>query len=158
MLNSWLEIFRLIGGSALGGKINKNSMLQIRLLRVGKKHKPSFRLVLVNKGERPGKYLENLGFYTPTKKENKTENIKNDRITYWISKGAQLTPTVHNILLDARVITGKKEKIKISKKPASSGSAEGGKGTAEAPKAAAPKVEVKAEEKPAPSTNSGQAA
>jgi len=48
-------------------------MLQIRLLRVGKKHKPSFRLVLVNKGKRPGKYLENLGFYTPTKKENKSE-------------------------------------------------------------------------------------
>lgn len=132
-------------------------MLQIRLLRVGKKHKPSFRLVLVNKGKRPGKYLENLGFYTPTKKENKTENLNNEKITYWVSKGAQMTPTVHNILLDARVITGKKEKIKISKKPASSGSAEGGKGTvktSEAPKAAAPKTEapkaeVKTEEKPA---------
>ena len=115
-------------------------MLQIRLLRVGKKHKPSFRLVLVNKGKRPGKYLENLGFYTPTKKENKTENIENERITYWISKGAQLTPTVHNILLDARVITGKKEVIKISKK-------KGVEAPAASPKAAAPKVEVKAEEK-----------
>lgn len=126
-------------------------MLQIRLLRVGKKHKPSFRLVLVNKGKRPGKYLENLGFYTPTKKENKTENIKNDRITYWIGKGAQLTPTVRNILLDAKVIAGKKEKIKISKK-------KGAEKPVEAPKAAAPKVEVKKEEKPAPSTGSGQAA
>jgi small subunit ribosomal protein S16 len=110
-------------------------MLQIRLLRVGKKHKPSFRLVLVNKGKRPGKYLENLGFYTPTKKENKTENLNNEKIAYWISKGAQLTPTVHNILLDARVITGKKEAIKISKKK---GEAKPG----EAPKAAAPKAEA----------------
>lgn len=117
-------------------------MLQIRLLRVGKKHKPSFRLVLVNKGKRPGKYLENLGFYTPTKKENKTENINAEKINYWIGKGAQLTPTVHNILLDARVIAGKKEKIKISKK-------KGAEKPGEALKPAAPKAEVKAEEKPA---------
>lgn len=86
--------------------------------------------------------MENLGFYTPTKKENKTENIKNDRITYWIGKGAQLTPTVHNILLGARVITGKKQKIKISKK-------KGAEKPSEAPKAEAPKAGVKAEEKPA---------
>lgn len=111
-------------------------MLQIRLLRVGKKHKPSFRLVLVNKGKRPGKYLENLGFYTPSKKDNKVENINKEKIEYWISKGAQMTPTVHNILLDARVISGKKEKIKISKKKA-----EGKPG--EAPKAEAPKTETK---------------
>lgn len=122
-------------------------MLQIRLLRVGKKHKPSFRLVLVNKGKRPGKYLENLGFYTPTKKENKTENLNNEKITYWISKGAQMTPTVHNILLDARVITGKKEKIKISKKKGAEKPGEASK--AAAPKAEAPKAEVKAEEKAA---------
>ena len=120
-------------------EIKFNSMLQIRLLRVGKKHKPSFRLVLVNKGKRPGKYLENLGFYTPTKKENKTENLNSEKIIYWISKGAQLTSTVHNILLDARVITGKKEKIKISKK-------KGAEKPGEAPKAAAPKVETSKDE------------
>lgn len=130
-------------------------MLQIRLLRVGKKHKPSFRLVLVNKGRRPGKYLENLGFYTPTKKENKTENLNNEKINYWISKGAQLTPTVHNILLDARVITGKKEKIKISKKKEVLKPGESPK--AVAPKTEASKAEVKAEVKVAPLTDSEQA-
>lgn len=91
-------------------------MLQIRLLRVGKKHHPYFRLVLVNKGKRPGKYLENLGFYSPTDKKNRIQNLEAEKIKYWISKGAQATPTVHNILVDARVVEGAKTKIKIGKK------------------------------------------
>lgn len=90
-------------------------MLQIRLLRIGKKHHPYFRLVLVNKGKRPGKYLENLGFYSPTDKKNKVQKVETERIQYWISKGAQPTPTVHNILVGAKVIDKPKIKIKIAK-------------------------------------------
>ena len=128
-------------------------MLQIRLLRFGKKNKPSFRLILVHKGKRPGKYLEYLGSYFPLEKTKKTDNIATDRINYWISKGAQPTPTVHNILINARVITGKKVKIKISKKkgeakPVEAKPAEAAKPAA--PKAETPKVEApKTEEKPA---------
>ncbi|MBU3965342.1 30S ribosomal protein S16 [Patescibacteria group bacterium] len=87
-------------------------MLQIRLLRFGKKHKPSFRLILIEKGRRPGKYLENLGFYNPGEKKHKLEA---ERIKNWIGKGAQLTPTVHNILAEAKIIDAPKVKVKISK-------------------------------------------
>lgn len=87
-------------------------MLQIRLLRFGKKHKPSFRLILVEKGRRPGKYLENLGFYSPGGKKHKLEA---EKIKNWTGKGAQLTPTVHNILVEAKIIEGPKVKINISK-------------------------------------------
>lgn len=87
-------------------------MLQIRLLRFGKKHKPSFRLILVEKGRRPGKYLENLGFYSPGGKKHKLEV---ERIKNWIGKGAQLTPTVHNILAEAKIIGKPKIKVSISK-------------------------------------------
>lgn len=88
-------------------------MLQIRLLRFGKKHKPSFRLILVEKGRRPGKYLENLGFYGPGEKKHKLEA---EKIKIWIGRGAQLTPTVHNILAGAKIIDRPKVKISISKK------------------------------------------
>lgn len=87
-------------------------MLQIRLLRFGKKHKPSFRLILVEKGRRPGKYLENLGFYSP---EGKKHKLEVERIKNWIGRGAQLTPTVHNILAEAKIIDAPKIKVNISK-------------------------------------------
>jgi small subunit ribosomal protein S16 len=122
-------------------------MLQIRLLRVGKKHHPYFRLVLVNKGKRPGKYLENLGFYSPTDKKNRIQNLEAEKIKYWISKGAQTTPTVHNVLVDAKAISASKTKIKISKskKPAETPKTE------IKPEAAKPaEAEAKPAEKPAP--------
>ncbi len=137
-------------------------MLIIRLLRVGKKHKPYFRLVLIEKGKRPGKYKENLGFYTPGAGDKKLQNIETDKIKYWISKGAQMTPTVNNLLVGAKVIEGEKIAIKIHKKKgevkseaASTGSgqevkkAEPAVTQAEEPKAEEPKIEALVEEKPA---------
>ncbi len=135
----------------------QNSMLIIRLLRVGKKHKPYFRLVLIEKGKRPGKYKENLGFYTPGAGDKKLQNIEAEKIKYWISKGAQMTPTVNNLLVGAKVIEGEKIAIKISKGKKSApvgGSAEGGKGEVKseeakktepaAAKAEEPKIETPA--------------
>jgi len=77
---------------------------------------PYFRLILVNKGKRPGNYLENLGFYSPADKKSKVQSLEKERVSYWISKGAQPTPTVHNILVAAKAISGEKKKIKIGKK------------------------------------------
>lgn len=89
-------------------------MLKIRLLRVGRKHDPSFRLVVVDSRRAPqaGSYIENLGFRNP--KTKKTE-LKKDRIEYWISKGAQLSDSVHNLLISEKIIEGKK--IDVSAKP-----------------------------------------
>ncbi|MBU4368773.1 30S ribosomal protein S16 [Patescibacteria group bacterium] len=116
-------------------------MLIIRLLRFGKKHKPSFRLILIEKGRRPGKYLENLGFYNSGEKKHK---IEAEKIKNWIGKGAQLTATVHNILVEAKIIEGPKVKINISKSKKSL-PAEKQVGQAGFPAGAAPVVKPVAE-------------
>jgi small subunit ribosomal protein S16 len=83
-------------------------MLKIRLQRVGRVHEPSFRLVLTDSknSTKSGKYLENLGNFDARRGEK--SEFKTDRVTYWMSKGAQVTPTVHNLLISKKVITGKK--------------------------------------------------
>ena len=83
-------------------------MLKIRLQRVGRAHEPAFRLVLTDSknATKSGKVLEILGNYDARRGEK--SQFKTDRVTYWMSKGAQVTPTVHNLLISKNVITGKK--------------------------------------------------
>jgi len=92
-------------------------MLTIRLQRLGKKKQPTYRLVISEKArDTQGHALEILGHYNPVNSEKKLE-IKEDRIKYWLSKGAQTSETVHNLLVKAGVITeGKKKSVAISNK------------------------------------------
>ena len=85
-------------------------MLMIRLQRVGRKHEPVFRLVLTDSknGPKSGKYLEVLGSYDP-RNDNKIEQFNVAKIKEHISKGAQLSNTVHNFLVTKKVIEGKKK-------------------------------------------------
>lgn len=82
-------------------------MLRIRFVRTGKNNQPFFRIVLIDKKSPPrgGKPLESLGFYNPLTKE---KNIKKDRILHWISKGAQPSDTVHNLLVKEGILKAKK--------------------------------------------------
>lgn len=93
----------------------------IRLSRVGKKKQPSYRLIISEKTKDPwGKALEFLGFYNP-QTEPATVNLKKERIEYWLAKGAQASATVHNLLVNEKILTGPKvkvSKIKKSKKEA----------------------------------------
>lgn len=84
-------------------------MLMIRLQRTGRKHEPTFRVVLTDSknGPKSGKYLKNLGWYD-TRLKNKTEQIDMEQVKYWMSKGAKLSLTLHNFLVGEKVITGKK--------------------------------------------------
>ena len=73
-------------------------MLAIRLMRMGAKKRPSYRIVVKEKqSKRDGAYLENLGTYNPTR-EPAEINLKADRVQYWISKGAQPTDTVRRLI------------------------------------------------------------
>ena len=83
-------------------------MLKIRLQRVGRKHEPVFRLVLTEStnGPRSGKALEVLGSYD-SRRGDKAE-FQTNKIKEWMSKGVQLSPTVHNILVSKKVLEGKK--------------------------------------------------
>ena len=91
-------------------------MLSIKLRRVGKKKEPSFRLIIVDRKKDPwGESIENVGFYNP-RTNPKTIDLKTDRIKFWLSKGAQPTATIHNLLVDAKIISGEKQKATRGKK------------------------------------------
>ena len=83
-------------------------MLKIRLQRTGRKHKPTYRLVLADSksSAKSGKYLEMLGNYDSRHGEKSA--INSERVLHWLSVGAQASITVHNMLIDRKIITGKK--------------------------------------------------
>ena len=76
--------------------------------RTGRKHEPTYRLVLTDSknSAQSGKYLEMLGSYDS--RHGDKSDIKADRVSHWISVGAQVSHTVHNLLMDKKIITGKK--------------------------------------------------
>ncbi|MBU1102904.1 30S ribosomal protein S16 [Patescibacteria group bacterium] len=89
-------------------------MLVIRLTRIGKKNQPVYRVVLADKRRAvKGKFQEILGNYNP---RLKTKAFKAERIKYWLSKGAQASPTVHNLLVSEKIIEGPKVKAWRPKK------------------------------------------
>jgi small subunit ribosomal protein S16 len=92
-------------------------MLTIRLQRVGKKKIASYRLVISEKArDTQDVYLEHLGTFDPHAKENQFKPNK-ERIEYWMSKGAQTSDTIHNLLVNAGIIKEKKKKsVFLSKK------------------------------------------
>ena len=109
----------------------------IRLQRVGRKHEPTFRVVLTDSknGPKSGKYLKNLGWYD-TRRKNTLDQMDTEEIKRWISQGAQTSVTLHNFLVHNKVITGKKINALPKKRPIKK---------EEAVKAEAPKAEAKAD-------------
>ncbi len=85
-------------------------MLTIRLQRVGRKNEPSFRLVLTESknAAKSGRFLEILGSHSFRKDGT---IVKGDRIKHWISMGAQVSDTAHNLLIAQKVLTGKKKNV-----------------------------------------------
>ena len=83
-------------------------MLKIRLQRVGRKHEPSFRLVLTDSknSTKSGKFIEVLGNHDF--RQEKNTKINKDRVLHWIKVGAQPSDTAHNLLIVQKIITGKK--------------------------------------------------
>lgn len=80
-------------------------MLMIRLFRIGRKNQPSYKVVVTEKTNAParGRFVEEVGFYNPLTKEKK---FNAERIKYWISVGAQLSDTIHNMLVKEKIIEG----------------------------------------------------
>ena len=73
-------------------------MLRIRLRRVGKKGKPSYRIVVAEaKAPRDGAYVEWIGNYDPMV-DPPAVSIKADRALEWLGKGAQPSDAVRRIL------------------------------------------------------------
>ena len=113
-------------------------MIVIRFSRVGRKNKPQFRLVVQEHTVAPtGRHIEIVGSWDP---HHKKGVFKNERIQYWLSQGAQASDTVHNLLVEQKIIDDKKREVKIKKAEVEAKEEEGEK------KAEETKEEVKSEE------------
>ena len=120
-------------------------MLRIRLSRFGKKKQPTYRFIVSERAkDTHGRVLEYLGHYNP---HTKVIEVKKDRILYWISKGAQPSPTVHNLLVDQNVISQDKVRASKSKKKKEEKKEDEPVAKLDAEKPAEDKVEEKKEEK-----------
>ena len=89
-------------------------MLAIKFKRIGKKHQPSYRIIVAEKRSKMGgDCVEDLGWYDPISKKFE---IKKERIAYRLKTGAQPTASIHNLLVKAGVIEGKKIAVHKKKK------------------------------------------
>ena len=76
-------------------------MLRIRLRRVGGKKQPSYRMVVAEStSPRDGKFVEIVGFYNP-RTEPETITVKEERVLYWLSVGAQPSDSLTRLLKKA---------------------------------------------------------
>lgn len=90
-------------------------MLTIRLQRTGTRNKPAFRVVLAESYRAAGKQaLEVLGSYNPQKKDLAIKD--QERLNYWLGKHVAVSPTVHNLLVEKKIVTAKKVKAWQPKK------------------------------------------
>lgn len=81
-------------------------MLKIRLSRIGKNQYATFRIVVAEHARAvKGKAVEILGSYDP---HTKSIQVKTDRVRYWLSRGAHLSPTTHNLFVDQHIVDGPK--------------------------------------------------
>lgn len=72
--------------------------VRIRLKRMGKKHQPFYRVVVVDsRKKRDGRVIEEIGTYDPTRQPSHIQ-ITGDRAQYWLSVGAQPSDQVLNLL------------------------------------------------------------
>lgn len=109
-------------------------MLKIRLTRVGKKNSPAYRVVVADHRKAvKRKFIEILGHYNPA--ANPKELVINkEKALDWISKGAQPSDTVNNLLCDLGILEKSAKVKKTFAKPTKK-------------KDAGKEPEVKAEEK-----------
>ena len=75
-------------------------MVVVRLARGGAKKRPFFNVIVTDKqNRRDGRFIERLGYYNPLASGGENAfNVATDRVTYWQSQGAQVSPTVARLL------------------------------------------------------------
>ena len=78
--------------------------VKLRLQRYGTKKKPYYRIVAATSTvKRDGQFLDIVGLYHPLVKEGQQVRLEKDKIATWLSKGAQPSDTVRNILSKAGI-------------------------------------------------------
>jgi small subunit ribosomal protein S16 len=78
-------------------------MVIIRLSRGGSKNRPFFNVVVADsRNRRDGRFIERVGFYNPVAAEGQEAvRLQMERVTFWQSKGAQLSEAVAKLVKNA---------------------------------------------------------
>ena len=136
--------------------------LKIRLARGGAKKRPFYRVVVAEaSAPRDGRYVERVGTYNPMVPRDHEQRLtlNGERISFWMSKGAQPTERVHKMLasaglMAAPVLRDQPKKSAPGKKRAEREAA-AAEAAAAAPEAAAaaPAEDTPAEDTPAEETS-----
>jgi small subunit ribosomal protein S16 len=135
--------------------------VKIRLMRVGKKKQPTYRVVVADgRSPRDGRFIEIIGQYAP-RQEPSLVQIDEDSALAWLRKGAQPTEQVQKILMSTGVWEkyeadrSKPADTKLNRKGYKTGKVAPGvkaekpvKAEAEAPAAAAAPADAPAEDAP----------
>jgi small subunit ribosomal protein S16 len=99
-------------------------MLSIRLVRTGKTHSPHYRIVVQEKRSKlNGGSIAIIGHYHPASKD-KLLVVDQDQARHWISKGAQASDTVTNLLVKVGVLDQSKKVHHFYTPPAKAEAAE----------------------------------
>ncbi|MEX0913081.1 MAG: 30S ribosomal protein S16 [Candidatus Paceibacterota bacterium] len=88
----------------------------MRLQRIGRKNDPSYRVIVTDSrtGPKSNKYVDHIGNYNS---KMNSFTIDGERVKNWISKGVQVSDTVHNLLVSNKIIEGKKINVLSRKSP-----------------------------------------
>jgi small subunit ribosomal protein S16 len=79
-------------------------MVKIRLMRMGAKGAPSYRVVVSDaRSPRDGRFIENIGWYNPLT-DPSTIKIDADRAKHWLGVGAQPTQSVFSLLIRSGIV------------------------------------------------------
>ena len=86
-------------------------MVKLRLMRMGKKKQPTYRIVAADsRSPRDGRFIEIVGTYDP-RREPSAVTVDNDKAVDWLQKGAQPSERVQKLL----EISGAWEQFESSK-------------------------------------------
>jgi small subunit ribosomal protein S16 len=119
--------------------------MKIRLARGGSKKRPFYSIVATDsRMPRDGRFLEKLGTYNPllAKDDEKRVVMNLERITYWLSQGAQPTDRIARMLEAAGA---RPKAARSNPNAAKPGKAMAERAAKKAARAAAPAVEAAAD-------------
>ncbi|NWO05421.1 MAG: 30S ribosomal protein S16 [Alteromonadaceae bacterium] len=79
-------------------------MVQIRLARGGSKRRPFYHLTVTDsRNARNGRFIERVGFFNPVARgQEESLRVNQERVDYWLSKGAQTSERVAQLLKAAK--------------------------------------------------------
>ncbi|MCX5633687.1 MAG: 30S ribosomal protein S16 [Phycisphaerae bacterium] len=94
--------------------------VKLRLMRMGRRHKPFFRLNAIDtRTPRDGKIIEKLGHYDPIEKDPAKQLVlKKDRIEYWLGIGAVPSETVAELIAKIGIESEHYKQVKARRKRA----------------------------------------